>query len=618
MRRTLAAGTVAVLTALLVLGGAAPASASTFTPPPVADIPDIPSNTIRMTQTGSGSWTASDWWKYVGWKIQQPGTTVATIPQTGKTVAVVPKPITPPTSLARAAGAQPLIGSFLGGFAIGTAGLELYGTITGTDPLQNLCGSAFEGAGSIMYMGTMPDCQAEIDEAMRNADASAGQSASLGAYGGFTFKPRTVQNTKDIDKSCWKGPSVQLPAGHQYRVIYVSAGVGGAGWATAPAGNAPTPCAPYPSYVLRADYAVASFQVFRQADGAVLASGAVVTTTGDPSRSPSCTIGWKDGTTTTGVGTTYRESQGLPISTAGLGCKSAWDAKPGAGREVMPDRIGVESTDDAGAKTDIVKQDVPEFSPTEKIALDPTLGNGRGLVLERVIDGTPRSCMDWSADCAQWWESTSQGTTEGPYRCTYGGAPLSIGECGPYRYTFDQRTAAPTVTDPSTGQQTQWQTAPQPGNSLNPGTGPGTGNNPGGDCFAAGWASMNPIEWVLTPVKCALVWAFVPRTSVVTAAQINTQAAWLGSTPGKLSVAIAGISASLGSLGDTSCGGLILPVPKIGAGWSVSTENRAFLAACPGDFFAPWAGGFYWFISLALVFGGIYAVKRLLDRFVGM
>lgn len=30
----------------------------------------------------------------------------------------------------------------------------------------------------------------------------------------------------------------------------------------------------------------------------------------------------------------------------------------------------------------------------------------------------------------------------------------------------------------------------------------------GGECFPSGWGWLNPVEWVLKPVKCALVWAF--------------------------------------------------------------------------------------------------------------
>lgn len=94
-----------------------------------------------------------------------------------------------------------------------------------------------------------------------------------------------------------------------------------------------------------------------------------------------------------------------------------------------------------------------------------------------------------------------------------------------------QPTGAPTVgpstgptTGPSTAPSSAPSTAPSTGPSSPPTTGasasprPGPGddvvNPPSGDtsgCMgeAAGW---NPVHWILVPVKCALIWAFVPTT----------------------------------------------------------------------------------------------------------
>lgn len=78
-------------------------------------------------------------------------------------------------------------------------------------------------------------------------------------------------------------------------------------------------------------------------------------------------------------------------------------------------------------------------------------------------------------------------------------------------------------------------TAPVPPSTTIPAGGggvpidPGTGQNPpgapddGGDspCVPTGWGWLNPVQWVLKPVKCAMVWAFVPDPQVV-------QDAWTG------------------------------------------------------------------------------------------
>lgn len=46
--------------------------------------------------------------------------------------------------------------------------------------------------------------------------------------------------------------------------------------------------------------------------------------------------------------------------------------------------------------------------------------------------------------------------------------------------------------------------------AIPPGSGPPDVENPYKQCIA-GMASWNPVDWVYTPVKCALTWAFVPK-----------------------------------------------------------------------------------------------------------
>ena len=46
-------------------------------------------------------------------------------------------------------------------------------------------------------------------------------------------------------------------------------------------------------------------------------------------------------------------------------------------------------------------------------------------------------------------------------------------------------------------------------------------------------------------------------------------------------------------------------------------KSERFLAACPGDFFAPWAGLMKAAIGLALLVAGYFGVRRFANRFVG-
>jgi len=65
----------------------------------------------------------------------------------------------------------------------------------------------------------------------------------------------------------------------------------------------------------------------------------------------------------------------------------------------------------------------------------------------------------------------------------------------------------PTTTVPGTGSDIP----------IDPGDGPRDTYDDGEDspCVPSGWGWFNPVEWVLKPVKCALVWAFVPDSDAV-------------------------------------------------------------------------------------------------------
>lgn len=611
MRRTVrltAAGLV--VGAVLSLFAAAPASAAEPVVP-VQPIPDLPSNTLRMTPTGTGGWSAIDVWKAQLWYASTATSKdLVTIPTTGTKVAVSPKPITAPAQFVRGAAGGPLVGAFMGGFAIGTAGLELYGAVTGSDPLESICGSAFEGVGHVIYMGMMPDCAVGLDDP--NVDVPSG------TYTGACYQGWCVQllgssrttNSAQTPTFCYSVTSGTRPAGTN--VGYPFKSNPSAFQSALPSSFDQSGCSPnrflYQSTftgVNESAWAPGVLAIYTTTNGqATVVSNIPTANQSDPERKPSCTIQWEDGSTTTGAGTPYKESAGLPLSAAGLGCKNAWDAKPGAGIDLLPSQIGVES-EQGGSKTEIATQQVPDMSPEQRKALDAGQGNGRGLVLERVVDGSVKSCNTWEVDCAQWWTSTNGGTTPGDYRCTFGGNAVSLVECGPYRNTFDAQTSTPTITDPATGQPVPWS-----GTAVNPGT-VAPGVTGGGACGAA-W-SWNPVDWVLNPIKCASI----PSLESVTGARTRIETAWRNSTPGQLQATVAGIAPAF-NVPDGGCGGILLPVPNIGPDGGFTIENRAFLPACAGDFFAPWATGFKWFIGIAIAGVGVFAIKRLLDRFVGL
>lgn len=597
MRRTGIATVVAVLVMLMVLGPAAPASAAQPPPGPVTPIPDLPSNTVRMVQSG-GTWTVPDIWKAAWWRAGQLGS---------GTVATIPKPITPPAAITRgAAGSNPWSGTalvgFTAGWAIGQGGLALYALATNSNYAQMVCQqpSWYQGANDFLTMGVAPDCVTAT--LAQNPDITPGQTANLG---GDVFR-RSAAYPLTI---C--GPTVQRSDGHTYRAVTSNGNVGLA-WNTSTAWRTSI-CPPSNSYGGSTATGSTWTAVQRLNGATVVETATVVTQTANPTRTPSCTITWTDGSSTFGTGTTYGELGGLPMSAPGFGCTGAWDAKPGAGIDTFPDRIKVDSDDGTGAKTTISDQDVPPFTETQR---KPFTGAGAtpgaGLVLSKVVGTSLSSCNTWQTDCSGWWEATDDATTPGPYRCTFDGDPVDLIECGPYRHTFDEQTTTPTITDPSTGEEVSWSAQPTTGNSLNPGTGPGTGANPAAECFATGWADvLNPIDWVLVPVKCALVWAFVPRTSAVTTATTTLTTSWEASALGAWSNALTSLAFVSPGAG---CGGIVIPLGDI---WGHGIQNFSVLQACPGDTLHPLAVACSLVIGVMAIIGLIWVASGSLGGIVG-
>lgn len=204
-------------------------------------------------------------------------------------------------------------------------------------------------------------------------------------------------------------------------------------------------------------------------------------------------------------------------------------------------------------------------------------GAGAGQKLAVHVDG--QECVvGWNV--CEVWAGLSV-TAPDRVKCFLGGAEVALSQCGylegaylvggspatktnvdgnpatwtppstvpgwvPHKETDKGPVADPTITpspDPNPSPDPALQPGPKPSPSPSPstspspspGTGtesggfPSSGTNPGGvegplgeNCFGAKW-SWNPIDWVVTPVACALEWAFVPSEQVVNATIATTR-----------------------------------------------------------------------------------------------
>lgn len=448
---------------------------------------------------------------------------------------VVPKPAVIPTAITRGgpaggAGVGAVLTAGMVGWGIGAHGtLGIIAAVQGTSYENVACSQPdwYQGVTSFVSFGIAPDCRALVTTINGDVSSTGLTDAVVGASR-LSLQGVSTSTNPSIGPYYWcYSLTGGIPAGH----VVVRWDKTSSTWSSGGLGSGYTAACP-DRYTSRNPTGVSSqgygpseaprFGFRETTSGTVVGQTVPVV---NPTRTLSCRVRWSNGSTTTGAGSSYRESEGLPLSLAGTGCGTAWDARPNG---TIPEKISIDS-DNGGSIGTINEQTIPPSM------MPSAPGDGSGLQLHKVVGTTMTSCMTWAANCADWWGETDSGQTPGVYRCTFGGAAVALDECGPYRYTFDAPTSTPTITNPQTGTTTQWSSSPSPGNSTNPGTGPGTGQWPADQCFAEGWSGVqNPVDWVLVPIKCALVWAFVPRTATLQAVGTQVSTAWAGTMPGQL------------------------------------------------------------------------------------
>jgi hypothetical protein len=194
------------------------------------------------------------------------------------------------------------------------------------------------------------------------------------------------------------------------------------------------------------------------------------------------------------------------------------------------------------------------------------------LDLEKIGVG---SCFDHPTDCAGWFEDPNK---TDKYVCRYNGKVVDFAECTVYAPTFQPEKQG--VGDPVTGEPVplpDFETLPGVYNP--PKTDPSTARD---DCFPSGWGVLNPVEWVLKPVGCALTTAFVPRPEVVQAKMNGVRSEWEETAPFKLSAVIGTLQFDLP---DESCTGIPVSLGFLPA--NVRPPDSRFFAACPGDMMYP-------------------------------
>jgi hypothetical protein len=313
-------------------------------------------------------------------------------------------------------------------------------------------------------------------------------------------------------------------------------------------------------------------------------------TEGDPDRTLRCVVLGDDANLYTATSEPYRESDGvLP--------------KPVC--PTLPPGVLVDTTtlieDSPMGSTELWSESVtPEWSAAQSLA--PECSTAPCMLDLRTV-GTGLSCFQTPTECAEWFADPNRDTD---YSCHYGTHAVDLTECYVYAPTFkpDAQSTGELYADPETGTTVGAPAGAAPGSDGS--TFGSTVQDPEGsrECFPTGWAVLNPVEWVMKPVQCALQWAFVPRTSVLNTQVATMTATMEGTLPGQLVGAIAGWEFVAPESG---CDGITVDVWFLGPPFQI-------MQACPGDMLEPLAIMSRIFGNLGFSIYGIVAITRHVAR----
>lgn len=319
----------------------------------------------------------------------------------------------------------------------------------------------------------------------------------------------------------------------------------------------------------------------------------------NPTRTMQCVIVGTDGITYSGSGIGYTELD------------DAWPTPdcPALPEGVLPGVTRLISTLDGSPPEVLLERSlepaVEDWATTHPNCVDLTCATElvKGQTNCHVV---PSACLDWFDDPVK----------NDTYQCRYGGSVVPLDECNIYAPGFststppDQRST--TLGDPATG-------APMPNPSPPaPPADPSTLPVENAPCFPEGWAVLNPVEWVLKPVQCALRWAFVPREAVMLAHVDTFRGEWETSPPGQIAAKVVSLVPALAPSG---CEGIPFDLSWVGdlePGFAESApESVQLLEACPGDVLHPWSIAVNVLLSGGVIVLGVRVIVGLVSRVVG-
>lgn len=249
-----------------------------------------------------------------------------------------------------------------------------------------------------------------------------------------------------------------------------------------------------------------------------------------------------------------------------------------------------------------------------------------GCKLAVKIDG--KDCVMGLWDCENWTEVNANdpgkdGTTP-RVQCQYGPYSVPLNTCNPLERAYEPEGAPvsePNIDgSPSTRSNTNLDGSPQPKPDPAktdvagvPGgaaaTTPESASPDAKRCYPQGWGMLNPVEWVLKPVGCALEAAFVPKTQTVQAQSTRIQEKV--KTVGFGSVTTAWMDTFDAVGGGSGCSG-----PTVNFSFASNHQSLQPFNACSQPM-ATVAGITYAFSSIVIVLAGGLGIARAISTGFG-
>ena len=308
----------------------------------------------------------------------------------------------------------------------------------------------------------------------------------------------------------------------------------------------------------------------------------------DPERTLSCEVVGDNGLTYTAVSAPFRETAGISMPQC---------PELPAGVRAANGRV----VENGGGQSNVLYDQPVATQYQERAAAYPQCLEGQ-CSLDLLDVTTAASCFTEGEACDGWYTDPAKETK---YSCVYGGGAVALEKCVAYRQVFDpaMRSKGFAYSNPVTGQIQLTQTAPaQAAKGL---------ASPAdiASCMGEAWATGDLWNGIFSPVRCVLVWAFIPDPSAVALATGQFEDSWLASSPAKF-VAAATVGLVVAAP-ESGCQGIAIdmswvPFANIGTYY--------FLAACPGDFFAQWAAMFKVFLYGGIGILGLMGITRHLAR----